>query len=303
MMVDQTGRCRGGRCWCSTSCCRCLGVLVAFPMKRRFINDEQQPFPEGARLRRRARHAVLRRTRPRRACSRPRRSPIAAAIARRLTSSSPARAYMKLHPGAVARASSASWHLPATSTAGTTALADEGHGCRCPSSRTSTSASSASPDARPGDVRRRRPDGHPRRPSSMLLGDAAQLRASSCRSMISLGEIQPRQARSRRALRVRARAHPQHLGAVVGHLDHGRGLARRPVREARGVRRARSAACAARSAPAATDVLAHIELPLWISFVGVPIVGAIGVWMAHAWFGVQLGPRRTGDPADHRARR
>ena len=25
-----------------------LGVLVAFPMKRRFINEEQQPFPEGA---------------------------------------------------------------------------------------------------------------------------------------------------------------------------------------------------------------------------------------------------------------
>ena len=25
----------------------CLGVLVAFPMKRRFINDEQHPFPEG----------------------------------------------------------------------------------------------------------------------------------------------------------------------------------------------------------------------------------------------------------------
>src|SRR5262245_56085080 len=24
-----------------------MGVLVAFPMKRRFINDEQQPFPEG----------------------------------------------------------------------------------------------------------------------------------------------------------------------------------------------------------------------------------------------------------------
>jgi uncharacterized oligopeptide transporter (OPT) family protein len=24
-----------------------LGVMVAFPMKRRFINDEQQPFPEG----------------------------------------------------------------------------------------------------------------------------------------------------------------------------------------------------------------------------------------------------------------
>lgn len=35
-----------------------------------------------------------------------------------------------------------------------------------------------------------------------------------------------------------------------------------------------------------TDVLKHIELPLWMSFVGVPIVGAIGVWMLHDWFGV-----------------
>ncbi len=30
-----------------TSITSLLGVLVAFPMKRRFINDEQQPFPEG----------------------------------------------------------------------------------------------------------------------------------------------------------------------------------------------------------------------------------------------------------------
>src|SRR5262245_38094960 len=28
-------------------CTSVMGVLVAFPMKRRFINDEQQPFPEG----------------------------------------------------------------------------------------------------------------------------------------------------------------------------------------------------------------------------------------------------------------
>lgn len=35
------------------------------------------------------------------------------------------------------------------------------------------------------------------------------------------------------------------------------------------------------------DVLAHIELPLWISFVGVPIVGTLGVWMMNAWFGVR----------------
>jgi len=34
------------------------------------------------------------------------------------------------------------------------------------------------------------------------------------------------------------------------------------------------------------DVLRDIELPLWISFVGVPLLGGIAVWMTHAWFGV-----------------
>jgi OPT family oligopeptide transporter len=37
-----------------------------------------------------------------------------------------------------------------------------------------------------------------------------------------------------------------------------------------------------------TDVLGHIELPLWISWIGVPLIGALGVWMAHAWFGVPI---------------
>jgi uncharacterized oligopeptide transporter (OPT) family protein len=36
------------------------------------------------------------------------------------------------------------------------------------------------------------------------------------------------------------------------------------------------------------DVVAHIELPLWISFVGVPILGVVGVWMTHVWFGVRV---------------
>jgi uncharacterized oligopeptide transporter (OPT) family protein len=34
------------------------------------------------------------------------------------------------------------------------------------------------------------------------------------------------------------------------------------------------------------DVLGGIELPLWISWVGIPVIGAVGVWMAHEWFGV-----------------
>lgn len=37
---------------------------------------------------------------------------------------------------------------------------------------------------------------------------------------------------------------------------------------------------------AGPDVLSHIEMPLWISWVGIPLVGAVGVWMAHEWFGV-----------------
>jgi OPT family oligopeptide transporter len=34
------------------------------------------------------------------------------------------------------------------------------------------------------------------------------------------------------------------------------------------------------------DVLGHIELPPKWSFIGVPIIGVIGAWMANAWFGV-----------------
>lgn len=41
------------------------------------------------------------------------------------------------------------------------------------------------------------------------------------------------------------------------------------------------------AAPGEHDVLRHIELPLWISFVGVPIVGAVGVYMLHEWFDVR----------------
>ena len=34
------------------------------------------------------------------------------------------------------------------------------------------------------------------------------------------------------------------------------------------------------------DVLKHIELPLWVSFVGLPILAAIAAYMAHHWYGV-----------------
>ncbi len=40
------------------------------------------------------------------------------------------------------------------------------------------------------------------------------------------------------------------------------------------------------AAPAADDPLKHIELPLWMSFVGVPIFSVLGAWVTHEFFGV-----------------
>jgi len=41
-------------------------------------------------------------------------------------------------------------------------------------------------------------------------------------------------------------------------------------------------------APAAprSDVLKHIEVPLWVSWIGVPIFGLVGAWATHDFFGV-----------------
>jgi len=42
------------------------------------------------------------------------------------------------------------------------------------------------------------------------------------------------------------------------------------------------------SAPAVprNDVLKHIEVPLWVSWIGVPVFGLAGAWVTHAFFGV-----------------
>lgn len=39
-------------------------------------------------------------------------------------------------------------------------------------------------------------------------------------------------------------------------------------------------------APQRTDVLRAIELPLWVSYAGVPVLSAVGVWLTHWFFGV-----------------
>lgn len=42
----------------------------------------------------------------------------------------------------------------------------------------------------------------------------------------------------------------------------------------------------AAAAPAGPDVLAGIELPLWMSYVGVPVFSVLGAWITHRFFGV-----------------
>ncbi|MHC4826717.1 MAG: OPT family oligopeptide transporter [Planctomycetota bacterium] len=35
-----------------------------------------------------------------------------------------------------------------------------------------------------------------------------------------------------------------------------------------------------------SDVLKHIELPMWVFVVGIPVVGGVSIYLAHRWFGV-----------------
>ncbi|MHC4219534.1 MAG: OPT family oligopeptide transporter [Planctomycetota bacterium] len=35
-----------------------------------------------------------------------------------------------------------------------------------------------------------------------------------------------------------------------------------------------------------SDVLKHIELPMWVFVIGIPLVGGVSVYLAHLWFGV-----------------
>ena len=121
--------------------------------------------------------------------------------------------------------------------------------------------------------------------------------------MISLGEIQPREGSIAAGTALFGRAYILNNWAlwygitmmVVASLV---ALFARPevfVEAFRGLRRRRPPS-------ARDDVLRDIELPLLVSWIGVPLIGAIGVWMLHAWFGVSwvLGAAR--DPDDPGAR-
>ncbi len=251
-----------------------LGVLVAFPMKRRFINDEQQPFPEG-----RACGVVLDALYTSAAAAgifKAKMLVLFASLAGFINFIS-GESYMKLIQMKWLGLKSA-WHLPHALDGWYYTLAAKGivpapklAGVELRQMGVSPALDLAMFGA--GGLMGIKPA------VSMMVGMLVNFMII-VPWMISTGEIQPKADGSW------SRAHILNSWAlwwgisimVVASMVS---LFAKPqvfIEAFKGV--------FSKSDKAKTDVVGHIELPLWISWVGVPIVGAVGVWMAHDWFGV-----------------
>lgn len=273
-----------------------LGVLVAFPMKRRFINDEQQPFPEG-----RACGVVLDALYTAGAATGMFKAKLLALTAlgagllHFLTGAAYLQtlhvAYLVVKTGESWRAVLAkykaaiadTWHLPEYLDEWVYKLAEKGYWAvpalaGVPLKQMGVRLAIELAMVGAGGLMGMRVA------MSMLLGMGVNF-LIIVPWMVSIGEITPQSGSFATADAVFSRAHILNTWAlwwgiaimVVAAmtslfarpeliLGAFRGLFRRGDRRA--------------------DVLAHIELPLRVSFVGVPLVGALGVWMAHEWFGV-----------------
>jgi uncharacterized oligopeptide transporter (OPT) family protein len=260
-----------------------LGVLVAFPMKRRFINDEQHPFPEG-----RACGVVLDALYDKTAAAagmlKARALAVAALFAGTVSFLS-GESYMKLIQERWLGLQS-SWHLPTHLDAWYYWLVERGYapiprlvGVDVRQLGLSPAVDLAMVGA--GGLMGIRAAG------SLLLGAVLNF-IVVVPIMISLGEIQPRAGSIVEGTALFGRAHIVNSWAlwwgitmmVVASLV---ALFARPevfVEAFRSLRRS------GRQPDGSRDVLAGIELPLPVSWIGVPIVGALGVWMVHEWFGV-----------------
>ncbi|CAN5732300.1 oligopeptide transporter, OPT family [soil metagenome] len=267
-----------------------LGVLVAFPMKRRFINDEQQPFPEG------------------RACG---------VLLDTLYTSSAAAGVFKAKALAIAAAVSGGitflsgasymtliqekwlgitehWELPHDFDGVYAWLASKGR------------------EPRLSDVTLKNLGFTPalelamfgagalmgiRSASSLLLGMVLNYFVF-IPLMISWGEIGPR---------VTYLGDNSFTKIVAGEPEYGRAhllnstlwwgvalmvtaamvsLFAKPKVFVEAIRTVLTRRRGGRAAE--RDPVAHIEMPLWISWVGMPLVGGVGVWAAWAWFDVPV---------------
>jgi uncharacterized oligopeptide transporter (OPT) family protein len=257
-----------------------LGVLVAFPMKRRFINDEQHPFPEG-----RACGVVLDtlyRSSAAVGLFKAKALALSAAIAGFITFVS-GEAYMTWIQERWLGLRK-SWHFPSN--------LDEWY--------YDLAAKGLVPIPRIANVDIRQLGLSPaldlamfgtgglmgmRTAVSMLLGMLGNF-AIIVPWMIASGEILPKSGSVAAGDAVFGRVHVVNTWSlwwgisimVVASLV---ALFARPDVFVQAYR-----SLTGRGQSQSADVLGHIELPLWVSWVGIPLVGAIGVWMAHAWFGV-----------------
>ena len=257
-----------------------LGVLVAFPMKRRFINNEQQPFPEGRAC------GVVLDTLYTGAASvgvfKAKALAMAALIAGGLSFIS-GENWMKLIQEKVMRLQS-SWHL--------THYLDDWYYALVAKGIVPIPKIAGIPlkelALRPTlDLAMFGAGGLMgiKAASSMLIGMVLNF-AVIVPWMIVIGEIKPRSGSLEAGDAVFGRVHILNnwalwWGIVIMVVASMVALFAKPkvfIEAFSGLFN--------RSGPRKVDVLGHIELPFNWSLIGVPIIGAVGVWMAHDWFGV-----------------
>ena len=260
-----------------------IGVLLAFPMKRRFINDEQLPFPEGRAsgvvldaLYTGAAHAGMFKAR----------LLGITALVTGLYQAIVSDGWMKLLQFKILRLDQWAgmkepWVFHERLDTYYYAVATKVNGWIPDDPRHRHPPARAAPDARRRDAGRRRPDGD-RGGHELPARRLRQLRDP--RADHDPGRRHRRARRAdRRGGADLARRDRQPVVAVVGRDDDGRRLAGQPggaagdlqghLQAQREVRRARMCS-------------KDIEFPLWISVVGIPLFSVLGAWVTHEFFGV-----------------
>lgn len=254
-----------------------LGVLVAFPMKRRFVNDEQHPFPEG-----RACGVVLDTLYTSSASVglfKAKALAISAAIAGFVSFIS-GEAYMKLIQEKW-MGFGKSWHLPHNLDTWYYDMMPKAWWPKLAGVEIRQFGLSPALDLAmfgAGGLMGLRTTG------SMMIGMLLNF-VVLVPTMVALGEIAPKSGSIAAGDAVFGRVYVVNnwalwWGITIMVVASIVALFARPQVFVKAFQMLRG------KKDDSKDVLKHIELPLWISWVGIPIVGAVGVWMANAWFGV-----------------
>ena len=259
-----------------------MGVLVAFPMKRRFINDEQHPFPEG-----RACGVVLDALYQSAGAAagmyKARVLAAAAGIAGTIGVLSGENIMRMVQQKWLGLASA--WHLPLSLDGWYYALAEKGLAPLPRLAGVDLRQLALSPSLDLAMIGAGGLMGI-RTASSLLVGAIVNF-AIIVPIMITAGEILPRSGAIAEGTAVFGRAHILNTwslwwGITMMVVAAMVTLFARPdvfVQAWRMLTRRGPA-------PARDDVLRDIELPLRVSVIGVPLIGAVGVYLAQVWFGV-----------------